>query len=193
MLADGGGALPFGQDGRRSKSLPWDVPAAEQEKGVVWSESRHLSSFLSPPTLWWHHLVQEDNVLSPFCYPIFSWSIPAKAACQGSEHGGLPGSLWGSRSLLFLCAGGAQRTSLEALPLFAEGTGSPCSFFAGGCGRRGCCGSRWSLLEGLGASLPAGWGGGSPFTARLGEGSLASYMVSSQLSASMGLCCYSSN
>lgn len=65
---------------------------------------------------------------------------------------------------------GAQSTSLEALPLFAEGTGSPCSFFAGGCGRRGCCGSRWSLLEGLGASSPAGSGGGVPFHCSAGGG-----------------------
>lgn len=91
-----------------------------------------------------------------------------------------------------LCRGGAQRTSLEALPLFAEGTGSPCSFFAGAAGGGAAVGADGPCWRVWG---PPRWlvGGGSPFTARLGEGSLASYMVSSQLSASMGLCCYSSN
>lgn len=37
-LADGGAALPFGQDGRGSKSLPWDVPGQSRRKRRrVWS------------------------------------------------------------------------------------------------------------------------------------------------------------
>lgn len=189
-----GSALWPGWQEKQVPSLGCTSSRAGGEGSRVWSKSPVISppSFLLLPCggiTWCRETTCSPHFATPSSPGAFLPRLPAK----DQSTGGLPGSLWGSRSLLFLCPGGAQRTSLEALPLFAEGTGSPCSFFAGGCGRRGCCGSRWSLLEGLGASSPAGWGGGSPFTARLGEGSLASYMVSSQLSASMGLCCYSSN
>lgn len=88
--------------------------------------------------------------------------------CLPKGSGDSPGASGAPVASSSSVPGWAQSINLKALPLFAEGTGSPRSFFAGGCGRRGCCGSRWSLMEGLGASSLVGWGG--PFHRSAGGG-----------------------
>lgn len=90
LLADGGAALPFGQDGGRQKSLAWDTAAGDRSR--VWS--RHMVRplqplILFPFSMWWHHLVKGDNTL-----PILVSHLPLEIYCwshlpKGEENTGL--------------------------------------------------------------------------------------------------------
>lgn len=129
--------------------------------------------------------------------PISLPDLLLKHSCQchppkGSEHGGLPRSLWGSRSLLFLCPGGLKAPALKRCLCLQKALAALALSLLGAAGG-GAAAEQMVPVGGFGGLLAGRLGGGSPFTARLGEGSLASHMVRSQLSASMGLCCYSSN
>lgn len=144
------------------------------EGNRVWSKSPVISlpSFLLLPRggISWHG----GTTCSPrFAAPSSPGALLPPPPARRAGAWALPGSLWGSGSLLFPRAGGSKPQPGGAA-FVCGGPGRPGPASAGAAGGGGC-GSRWSLP------------GGSPFTARLGEGWLASHMVSSQLSSSMGL------
>lgn len=168
-LADGAAALPLGQDGRGSKSLPWDVPGAEQEGKEESLECPcDLSSFPSPlPVL--ASSAAGGQQLLPIPVPHLLLERSLQSCLPKGLQQGLLGSHWGSHSLLPLPRSHGAEGSGPSACLCSRRHWQPWLFLRWGCGRRGCAGADgpcWRV-RGLSASRLRG---GSPFTTRLGEG-----------------------
>lgn len=124
-----GVALPFGQDGRESRSLPWDVPGAEQEEKESLECPCDLSSFPAP--LPCAGITRDDvcrtTTASPH-FPVFSRGFPPILPAQRVTARRSPAAT-------ALTPSSSPWQGLKAASLSSafvpEGTGSPGSFLAG--------------------------------------------------------------